>query len=281
MKKAYLFGAAALLILLIVVAYIASNRQKEEAVCELPPPQVVGPTAAPVKGPEVRTLTFDDGEDDEVLVLPTREPATRIRYDAAQYPTEEYYDDITSDQLERLSSLQDKYLDVAPLGGPLPNTPIVGGPQPAIDLSALSPGFRDVFMDWAAGSCAATPYKAPEVFDESESEDEGSLRMSQLVKDTSLFLNDDLMDKETQRQKRKYAESGVKLWEGEHSDQLEMQKSYMLTLPVTSPLRKKFFQEERAADNEGRYQRLLDLYTGDYKATPTKDELFDEYMHRF
>ena len=66
MKKAYLFGAAALLILLIVVAFISSNRQKEEAVC---PPQVVGPTAAPVKGPEVRTLTFDDDEDDIPLVL--------------------------------------------------------------------------------------------------------------------------------------------------------------------------------------------------------------------
>ena len=70
MKKAYLFGAAALLILLIVVAYISSNRQKEEAVCVRPSPQVVGPTADSV----VKILSFDDADDD-ILPLNRSEPA--------------------------------------------------------------------------------------------------------------------------------------------------------------------------------------------------------------
>jgi hypothetical protein len=306
MKRAYLFGAAALLILLIVVAYVSFSREKkgdveDGGVCVRPPPQVVGPTADPV----VQTLDFDD-EDDDVIPL-NREDAVFGRADPTEMriPTLTYVNRPQKYQGQRLvvrpelpmAQFRTKEFvtpDIGPqppatpiFGGPQPPaTPIFGGPQPAIDLSSpalstLSPEFRQQFMEWAATSCAATPYKSPETIDLSEGEDEGpNLSVANyFTKGDHLLGNDVALEEETRRYKRKRAEESVKAWEELHSDHVEIQKGYVLTLPVTSPLRKKFFQEERAAERDGRYQRLLDLYTGNYQSTPTRNDLFDEFMH--
>lgn len=284
MKKAYLFGAAALLILLIVVAYIASNRQKEGAVCVRPSPQVVGNMAAPVKGPEVRTLTFADDDDDEAILLPVRDPANRSRIILEPKKLEQLdvvRDDVlllTPDQEERLRRLLDAGgtplalpplsdeellgLDFstnrAPIGGPLPVSPWFG--SEACSYVPISPSPFSPF----------TPAREPEIV----ASDDSNLK----IRMTDTSLSDAEFDDAVNSSRRAYAKRSVKLWEDVHQNELDAQRAYMLTLPQDSTLRAAFFREELRAAQQDRTQRLLNAF-GEPIDVPSGDDLFNSFLN--
>ena len=270
MKKAYLFGAAALLILLIVVAYIASNRQKEEAVCELPPPQVVGPTAAPLvlvnDGPQnVARQLFADDEfmTDEEL----NERLERLR---GPQLTRQGLVTITDDEL-----LDFRRTDVDAEGGalllPPPDedemmreirdslrkTPI-GGPSPIPSLlqSDICP----------LPFSPLTPYASYEPGEETE--ESIWLASERTWIDTSMSdaERDDAMNWSIRQQKRRRLD--------DHLYFLQQQREMMLTLPASSPLRRSFFREELLSASQSRIPRLIDLSTAEPIDNPDLLDLF-------
>ena len=311
MKKAYLFGAAALLILLIVVAYISSNRQKEGAVCVRPPPQVVGSMAAPVKGPEVRTLTFDDDDDDEAILLPVRDPANRSRISLEPETLEQLEvvrDDallwITPDQEERLRRLRDPF--------DAEGTPLLFAPsskEDFEDLLAFRPSGTELMLPPLSdeellglnfstnrtpigGPLPVSPWFGPDACQyvpispspfspftparEPEVVSSNDSKLDIPIKDTS--ISDADFDDAVNSSRRAYAKRSVRFWEDIHQNELDVQRAYMLSLPQDSTLRAKFFKEEIRAAQLDQTQRLLDQF-GEPIDVPSGDDLFNSFLN--
>lgn len=267
MKKAYLFGAAALLILLIVVAFISSNRQKEEAVC---PPQVVGPTAAPVKGPEVRTLTFDDDEDDIPLVL--NRPSRKRPVGGPGSLTRQGLVTMTDDEL-----LAFRPTDVDPEGGSLLLPPLgdydemmrelrdsirktpIGGPSPIPSLLQ-----SEICPYVPASPFTPSPYASYEPGEETA---------ESIIKNTSMSdAVDDFINRSRNTYTNAYRQANLDL----HLHRLQEQREMVLRLDPSDSLRRSVLREEQLSASEGRYSRLIDIST----ETPidVDPDLFDLYL---
>lgn len=252
MKKAYLFGAAALLILLIVVAYIASNRQKEEAVC---PPQVVGPTAAPLvlvdDGPQnVARQLFADGEfltDEEIneRLEQLRNPGppevqhwrTDIDAEGGALPLPPL------DEGEMMREFPGS-LRKTPMGGPLPISPLLQSDICRLPYSPLTP-----FASYEPGE-----------------EESVSLASERTLIEMDA-IHDEWMNWSIKQHRRRRLD--------EHLYLLQQQREMILALSPSSPLRRSFLREELLSASELRPQRLIDLSTGDPIDNP---DLFDLFL---
>ena len=256
MKKAYLFGAAALLILLIVVAFISSNRQKEEAVC---PPQVVGPTAAPLvlvndEPQNVARQLFADGEfmTDEEL----NERLERLRGGPGPL-TRQGLVTMTDDEL-----LAFRPTDVDPEGNSLLLPPLgdydelmrelrdsirktpIGGPSPIPSLLQ-----SEICPYVPASPFTPSPYASYEPGEETA---------ESIIKNTSMSdAVDDFINRSRNTYTNAYRQANLDL----HLHRLQEQREMVLRLDPSDSLRRSVLREEQLSASEGRYSRLIDIST--------------------